>query len=808
MLALLLCAFAADFAVLSAEEELRPGLPGTVWVAVLDGSVRPPAVEIVGGTVRFGLEGARDGVWPLVVTPEVEAEHVELKLSAGGRSSTVALDVGWPQPGDLDVPARVEAVVQGEVVRIPVTGANMPPPELLQVVVAEGAVVGVEAVEGGLEILVETGDSPFPRLIPFGVRDARTDARPSWGAIRLRAKPRIPLDAEPGAKLRLEVGGRTYGPFEAGRDGRIVARVDQYPGENLANAIFIDDLGNQTVSTIPLATESKPSLVAIPGERASLQGRPRLVYLRATDGEGHAWRDEAPTCRSPAVGSLDVLRINAGLYAVPVEGRFSGDLVDVRLECRLGAEASASLRLGPPEGVATRLLLQVWPTDLSTDLPVAEVRAAVEDARGQRLDPSAIVLRADHGAIERSPGSAETGEAEYRGESAVDVGRDTIHARYEPASSLGPVARLDIGWDRTGAGFLVYARALDAVGAPVRDAVVRFDLDGEAREAKTNLDGWAAIREDFVEPGPLVVNARTGVRKARALVLPGTRGPVALGAPLLETARDLTLSPGRVAGISVLVDPPILRTGRASVAWVSVQLEDRAGNPLTEEDVQLEVSEGSVGPLIARPDGTWVAEYVPEESDRPREVTITAKTESLRSTARLTLEPRLGRLSLGPQVGWISNFGSVSSPVVTMDADLRTRLLAESVLVRASVSGYRLSANAETGLGDDAQLVGGVFPLSLAVLLRQDRGGVSFWGGAGGSLGLHTVTTRFGNRIVSRGNRVVSGGTLIAGAGYRLGLGDLVAELRWSSLPGPGGEVGFTGNLGGLAIGVGFRLVY
>jgi len=805
--------FAADFVVLPEPEVLRPGLPAVVWVAVLDESHRgPPVVDIEGGAFRFGSEGSRDGVWPLVVTPHGGVETLELAIRAGTQSTRVALEVGWPNPGQLDVPARVEAVVQDpEPIRIRVTGPNIPPPELLQVVVGEGTVQGVEVVEGGLELAILPGDSPFPRRIPFGIRDSRGDSRPSWGTIRLRARPRIPLQAEPGATLQLEVGGRQYGPFESDSNGKIIARVDQYPGETVANAVLIDDLGNRTASAIPLASQDKAMLVAISGDRARAQGAPRLVYLRAVDGDGRAWRGAAPSCRSAAVGSLAVIPITQGLYAVPIQGRFSQQLVDVRLECRLGAEAGASIRVGPRPGVASRLLLQVWPTELSTDLPLAEVRVAVEDARGQRLDSADVEIYADHGVVD----VREPGQAEYRGDRAVEVGRDEIHARYSPPASTGPVHRLEVGWDRTAAGLTAYARAVDAVGAPVRDAQVGFSFappgqgTGEPSVVTaTSESGWAESAAQFVEPGPILLRATSGAVVARALVLPGTRGSVAPGDALLESTQQITLSPGRVAGISVNVDPPILRTGRASVAWVSVQLEDLAGNPVADESVHLEVSEGTVGPLITRPDGSWVAEYVPTDSDRPREVTITAKTDALRSTARLTLEPQLGRISVGPQVGWISNFGTVSSPVVGLDVDLRTRLLAESVLVRASVQGYGLASTTPTGLGEDARIIGGVYPVTLAAMLRQDRGGVSFYGGAGGTIALHTVTTRFGNRVVSRGNRAVTGGVALGGVGYRLGLGDLVAEARWTWLPGPGGEVGFTGNIGGLAAGLSFRVVY
>jgi hypothetical protein len=822
-------ALAADFAVVAEDDELRPGLPGTVWVATLDDmGGRPPAVEASGGSVRFGLDGASDGVWPLIVTPSLDSDFVELAITAPGeRSARIALDVGWPDPGELEVPARVEAVVQSDQpIRIPIRGARMPPAELLDVVVGEGVVRAVEEVEGGLEVVVEAGDSPFPRLIPFGVRDARTDDRPSWGTIRLRARPRIPLEAEPGATLELVVGGRRYGPFQADEAGRIVARVDQYPGETSADAVLIDDLGNQTASTIPLATNTVASLVAMPGARSGVLGRPRVVYLRAVAADGRAWRGVPPSCRSPARGALEVARVNAGLFAVPIEGRLDGRVdrdadapVDVRLECRLGSEAAASIRLGPPPGVASRLLLQVWPTEMSTDLPLAEVRAAVEDTRGQRLDPGELTMVAEHGELVGIQKTEAGGlEAEYRGEQAVDVGRDRIVVRYTPEPTEGPVVHLDLGWDRTGPGFAVRGRALDARGAPVEGVEVAFRVRPDRLEpdafgpttqrATTDASGWAEIQLEFGPPGPLVLEGRVDGASARALVMPGTRGPISRSNARLEVDRVVTLSPGRVAGISVNVDPPILRTGRGAVAWVSVQLEDRAGNAVTEEGIELEVSEGEVGALLAQPDGTWLAEYIPVENDRAREVTITARTDALRSTARLTLEPRLGRFALGPNVGWISNFGSISSPTLGFDVDWRTRLLAETVLLRASVTGYGVTESAETGFGDDVELQGTVLPFSLAVLLRQDRGGWSFWGGAGGILGMHTLTSRFGDQIVSRGNRAISGGTVMGGAGYRLGVGDLVVEARYAIIPGPGGELGFTGNIGGLAAGLGFRLVY
>lgn len=802
-------ALSAEIVVVPASEPLVPRVPTVVYVHVSHGGLaaaEPPAVRATGGSVRATTRDTAAGVWPILVTPEAGVETVTLQVTGFGRTQETELEVGVETESDFGLPDRIEGVAQGRPVSFLLSG-QPPPLEDLELVVAEGELVAQQTAEG-IQLTFTSEASPFPRLVPFTVRDARSERAPLQGTVRLRSRPRIPVEAEPGASLTIQVGSRSYGPFKADSEGFIEARIDQYPGERTAKATLSDDLGNTTQSTIPLSGAEHPVLLATPGRRTHPAALPGAVYLRATHSSGKTM-EETPVCRTPALGILDLVPVTPGLYLLPIEGRFRQAQAVVRIDCRLG-DVVEPIRLGPQEEAAARLSLQVWPTELSTDFPVAEVRVALEDANGNRLPIDDVVVQADRGETRMRP-DGETLIGEYRGESAVDAGRDRIVARYEPAAVRRSVSALGLTWEQIPSSGLaqVKVRARDARGRPVREARVTIGAGSESVDRVTDAEGWA-VGELRVPAGsgPLVLSARSDRVSVRELVTRGSARATIVGGHELVAEKKLNLAPGRVAGIEVRLDPPILNTGRNAVAYITVRLEDQAGQPVLDEPLEIAASEGTVGEPLARADGSWVAEYRPDRGDRAREVEITAASRSVRSSARLPLEPRLGRITVGPTVGWITNFGAVSSPALGFDADFRLRLLGGSVMVRVGAMGYGVSGTATTGFGEEASLTGTVVPGLAAVLLRQDRGGFGFWGGAGGILGFHTVRARFGQQVVSEGMRSIGGASLIGGAGYRLGPGDLLSELRWSWIPGSGGELGFTGNLGGLSAGLGYRLVY
>ncbi len=800
ILALLATAFATPrLAVV--DGPLQPGR--AAWVELADDApgAAPREVVVRGGALRTWV-AVRPGVWRAVLVPSVGASAVELAM--GG--STVQFPLTLPPRSALSLPEQVDGSVGAERVDVPVTGFGGGV-EDLQVDLSEGS-AQVERAADGLVIRVTPDPLVHPRWILVAARDRRSGASPVVSRIRLRSRPRIPLRVEPGVSLQLEVGGRAYGPFVADASGAIDGRVDQFPGESAALAVFTDVLGNVTRTEIPLVVETESTLVAAAGE-ALLPGRPPpLFHLAAVTPVG-APAGAPPTCLAP-FGQLPLREDGPGRWygALPplVEPQ------DVRVVCTLGGR-QAGLRI-PVAPVPARISMRVWPEELRADFPTAEVRVSLEDHRGERLPVDRVSLEAELGHVEPMGADPELGRSEYDGATAVAAGRDSLVARYHPPPGDGPPVELELGWTAvTPAGFTLHARVLDALRRPLGGVPLQLAAGDEAAEVVTDGDGWASLVAAPELSGPVPVGASCGGGVARlerrGFVLP--REPAFGGPSAGLTARvDLTLRPGRVAGLDVDVEPPVLRAGPGAVAWVVVRLEDGLGQPVVDEPVTLEASEGTVGDLHQRPDGSMVAEYQPLAVSERREVQITASTSTVHGSARLLLEPRVVRFSLGPWVGGITTFGSTIRPVggVDLDARLRSPLLGEALMVRLGVWVSPASATVSTGVGPPAEIRSTSVPGTFALLLRDDRGPWSVWGGAGFALGVQHLEARFGSAAVATGNTWLFGPELHAAVARRAPGGEVSLGLRGTWLQAPESDVGFSGNLGGVSGTLGYRVVW
>ena len=527
-------AAAAEFVVVPAEEPLRPRIPTLVYVSSSYGGLtsgQAPSVRVEGGTVRLSDRVTAPGVWPYLVTADGAEAQLVLEVEAFGRGHRSVLEVGVVPEQRFEIPQRTEGIAQGTPIRIELGGLNPPAVGELDVVVSEGTYELVE--EAGRPVLVVTPDaSPFPRTLSVGLRDRGGASAPVWGEIRLRARPRIPVTAEPGATLDLEVGGREYGPCKADARGVIEARIDQYPGERVARATLQDDLGNTNESTIPLSVSDQSVLIAIEGERRSPSEPPRMVYLHAVDASGRPAK-QPPTCRSPAVGTFELVTLEPGSFLLPIEGLFPNERQGVRVDCALD-DTGLALRLGGREGAPARISLQVWPTELSTDFPVAEVRVSLEDEVGNRLPVEDVQVGAELGTVElRFEGNAALGE--YEGAGAVEAGVDTIEATFAPRAVTGAPSALALVWsaipESGRARVRVFAR--DGLARPVRDASLTISAGSDPVDVRTDEQGWAEA--DVRVPGgtaPVVLSARGDRAVVRELATRASERttPVATGA--------------------------------------------------------------------------------------------------------------------------------------------------------------------------------------------------------------------------------------------------------------------------------------
>jgi hypothetical protein len=192
-----------------------------------------------------------------------------------------------------------------------------------------------------------------------------------------------------------------------------------------------------------------------------------------------------------------------------------------------------------------------------------------------------------------------------------------------------------------------------------------------------------------------------------------------------------------------------------------------------------------------------------------RDVTVTAESDGVRTATRLAVQPRNVRVALGPWLGWQSNLGEVSSPVVGADLDLRLRsqLIGETLMLRLGATGYGVDAEVRQA-GQDLQLQAAMVPAHVALLLRDDPGAYGVWAGAGGALAMQRVRLSSPLGVLADGTRWLVGPTAIVGAGRRLLGGEAFVEARASWLSGRTGQVGFSGNVGGLGVGLGWRVVY
>jgi len=797
LIALWSIAFAATVAIGLDDGPLRPGRATTVTVASVGPDV--PPLQVRGGAARLDASG--EGWRRYTVLPEGGA----LQLQAGAVLRT--FEVLPPPVSAVEAPARVDGTVNGDVIKVLVEGEDLGV-DTLDVVLSEGTLVEAHDTEGGVRLVIAPESSPFPRLLMVGIRERGSDDAPTWVPVRLRSRPRLPLVAEPGATLTVSVGERSYGPFLADAKGRIEAMIDQYPGEVIARAVLTDDLGNETRTDMPLPTLREQRLFGMVAGEHVPGLRPPTLHLVAFRDDGGVIPPGVPACRTPDA-DLSVAPTGGGTWAAPLPAPLEGeDRTDVRVSCRFGGTEHVA-RVALPSGVPHTLRLRTFPDEVRADFPEADLRVVLEDLRGDRLPPTEVEVQAQQGLITLEPVRGDVLRGTYDGREAVDLGNDVVEARLPETLGEGPVEGVRGGWTRIDGRLLLFGRAVDGRGRPLRDAPIQLRLDGtEVAEGRT--DGEGLVRVDVADRGgpirELVVTS--GPWRSEVLVRPVPDGGVMPGTPRLLARQDLGVRAGALSGITVVVEPPLLRAAPGAVAWVYVTLEDRSGLPLRDAGLRVEASEGEIGELRQRGDGSWVAEYLPAPGGQVRDVVVTAESEGVRSSTTLSVQPRVVRMSLGPWVGAVSNFGEVGTWTAGADLDvrLRSRVVGEAAMVRVGAWGYGLNSSIA---GDgNLSLRGSVVPVHAAFLLRQDEGRWGIWAGAGGAIALHRLELRDGDEVIAEGYRGLGGPMVLGGVGRRAFGGEALLEVRGLWLDGPVGEVGWNGNLGGLAAGLGWRVLY
>ncbi|HJN73397.1 MAG TPA: hypothetical protein QGF58_05630 [Myxococcota bacterium] len=784
-------------------------VPAELLLVLHDGGLpaRPAELEVDSpdGEVLAVRPAVLPGVWELRVRSAPDVERFRVVVQADDEAPLrLEVPVGERPESGLTGPGRLEALT-GEEVHIRLHSDDLPEPQDVRVAAPEGEVLGVERKGDALEIRWQPAALSDPRVVPVGVRDSRRPgAPPEWTVVRLGARVPVSVTTEPGATLKLEVGGRVYGPATAGADGRVSVTVDIRPGETTASATVKDPLGNLQKSTITLARQPAPTLAALV-EGSIVPGAPLPpIHLKAVTPTGHAFSAGDPTCHASGGRELSIAEIGSGLWLATLPPIEEDILLDLRVDCGLSDLATVSTRVAVQEGMPARIVLRTWPQELTTDFPVSQVQAWLEDASGDRLEPRGLGLSARHGEITNTEREELSVRAEFQGD--LEEPEDAVLAGWNHEPGTGRAATLLIG-HRSGESLEVQARALDTLGRPLAEVPLLLALGEDTALVSTDDRGFATA--DFEARGvPLALVVEAPGLQRRQLVVPWSSGvPLSMTRPDLIAVAPVSIRTGRVRRVTLSTDRPVLLTGTGDTATLTIVLLDASGRPVVDEHVDIVVSEGIVTQPRAQADGSLKVVYAPPPglSAGEVEIAVTAPDGSFDARIGLKLQPEPVARAPALHAGTIANLGAIAAPYIGLDLEQRLPLRTH-VNMRLAVGWYRDVA-AIPDVGGDIELKMDLLPVSLSAHRRWSMGLWGAWTGAGLVVTPYRIERTFGGEP---GGTELSlhrpGPTVYGGGGYRLRPGELYAELRWLGVSSSAAE--YDGQIGGLVAIAGIRVVY
>ncbi len=810
-----------ELSVVLPRGEPAPGAEVPVWIVSGEAGVPvsglPILVQASAGAIVAQDGEQAPGIWQIRLRAPVGEPTLQLSARAGEARTQVSLTLAPPPAPSLSLPPQLAGAV-GQPLTVLVEGADLPPPDRLGVVVSEGRVERVEAADGRLRVTWTPGADPFPRAVLLGVVDRRRpDDVPAWTTLMLRGRPRIPIQTEPGTRATLRLGGRTYGPFQAGADGLAQAVIDVKPGETQVEVSLQDAAGNLRAFTQSLGGSGAPALALATEERLAPSGPAPDLHLRAIDAEGRPWRGAEPVC-STSLGSPGALAPEgAGGWRLALPPLPEDAFFDVRVECTLADQARASARIPVDNALPSRLGLRSWPDELSGDNPVAQVLVTLENTLGERVPGAGVSLSADLGTIEveETPGQGSL-RGLYDGKAAVAQGGDTLRASWwRPPGEGQPWEMVLAAPVGEGPTITVYARALDRRGLPLAEQPVSFGLAGASAEARTDAQGWARVALPRPAGSPVVLEARAASLVRRGVLWAGAALGPDPGAPDLWVERELPIRAGRVREVFLSASPPVLSGGGGETAVVAIRLLDRSGQPVTDVIPHLEATAGELSAPRAMPDGSFQAVFTPPPGMQYGRVNLTASgaqgtPAEFRGTTTLEVVPREVNRAPGLELGALVGGGGAVTPWLALAYNQRITRLKLPVYGRFSLGTYgqhALDADEVTGAALDMDLR--LFPLSAGLLTRAEGRRRASWVGLAAVVAPYQLEVRLDDRLIVQGPGISQPGfSLFAGAAWRVRGGELESNLQFLSLFPGDTDVGWQGSVGGVVATLGYKLIY
>jgi len=815
ILALWLClsAWAAPrVAMVVAQEPATIGAPVWIEVATTEGAVPAsdiaPQISVSSGTVSE-MVLVRPGRWRAQVISGSQESLTVRAVWEGQRAEETVIFETFPE-AVIAAPSGVDGLV-GAPIDFAVTAADGALLEAndLRVEVADGSTTSSCLPEVGCTITWTPGGEPYPRAVPIFIHDKRHPIhRPLVVVGSLSARPAIPVQTEVGAKVTLMIGDREYGPETAGPDGRVRFSVTVHPGETEAVAELEDRLGNRQKSTILLGA-SKGFTLGLTHQGSIIQGGlPPVALVAVVSPRGRLVSDSPPECTGLVQSAP--FAVGDGLWGGHVA---SPGGVDQRVACRFRGSAESSVVVRVERSRATRLVVQSYPTQLSADLPLAEVQAYLLNGVGERLPVSGLHVEAEIGMVRLDGARGEPLiRGRYDGTKATMSGQDLVTASWRRPKGTGGIWDLAIRVAAPGDGsqVLIDARAVDQGGRPVEGVAVDISIGSNRKTVQTGPGGWATATHPWTPgAGAVAVSVSADGLTRRSIVLRGDPAGAAVGRPDLVTELLIPIRAGRVHGLVLNTQPRVL-TNDGMVGQIEVYLEDKLGNLITGPDVEISATAGVVGEAQLRGTGKFVATYAPPIGMAPGPVRLTATTKDGLFSASTDVEVVHRQLdwSLGANAGVMSGARGLLAVKTSLVGEARTPF--SGLYGRADLMYYRLRAESVDPVTRDLVSVHmDVGALSVGGVARGDFRRMPVWAGGGLLIAPYRINASAGEQTSSEGwGWLTPGAMVVAGIGTRVWGGELYGELQYLFLSGPGRTYGWNGAIGGVVGAIGFKVLY
>jgi hypothetical protein len=450
--------------------------------------------------------------------------------------------------------------------------------------------------------------------------------------------------------------------------------------------------------------------------------------------------------------------------------------------------------------------LNTPPMSRLTALCVAEsVHLFVGDDRGAASDEARLSLRASAGAIGEASRVAPGHFVARWTHGDKDADAADIFASLAGDAASSASCRARVAEAPPVAIVVESARSEFVAGSGAVEVRARLDYGGKRGGKRVPIvfdaDAGTVDSSGGDEPGVTRVVWRLPDRfdgKRQATLRAHT------DAPSLAATLTLPLVPGAPVKVT-LARPPRWLAADGSRAALPLAAVDAFGNRARTGGLAARAQRGS---LAVRDDAQGAAvEYVAPVATRAVDdrVVVSDARGDVAGVLDVRLAPPVRPFSLGARLGWLGNFGKISSALVAVDADWHPRWLRRRLAFGVSAGIYPGSYRASDATALQLGVTG--VPLLARIGYAQPLGvlGGRFgvYGGIGGGAVIARVSTSSGGG--SDASTVGLGAfEAHAGADYALGIGRIAVELGFLYAPEGGGDI--RGNFGGLAVTAGYRV--